>query len=79
MPETMSLSLDQIFSLSYQAMRDNGADHDNADALANTVMIAERDGSVSHGLFRLPAYIKGLKSGKANGKANPTISHPTHH
>jgi LDH2 family malate/lactate/ureidoglycolate dehydrogenase len=46
MPETMSLSLDQIFSLSYQAMRDNGADHDNADALANTVMIAERDGSV---------------------------------
>ncbi|MDA0308016.1 MAG: Ldh family oxidoreductase [Proteobacteria bacterium] len=77
MPETISLSLEQIFSLAYQAMRDHDADHDNSDALAHTVMTAERDGSLSHGLFRLPAYLKALSSGKANGKANPTITQPT--
>jgi len=32
MPETISLSLEQIFSLAYQAMRDHDADHDNSDA-----------------------------------------------
>ena len=37
-------------------------------------MKAERDGSLSHGLFRLPAYIAGLKSGKINGKNRPKIS-----
>ena len=36
-------------------------------------MRAERDGSVSHGLFRLPAYVAGLKSKKINGKARPKL------
>jgi delta1-piperideine-2-carboxylate reductase len=36
-------------------------------------MRAERDGSVSHGLFRLPAYVAGLKSKKINGKARPVL------
>ena len=41
--------------------------------LADTIMRAERDGSVSHGLFRLPAYVAGLKSKKINGKARPEL------
>ena len=41
MPETIALSLDSIYQLAYQAMRDNGADHDNADALANTTRIVK--------------------------------------
>ena len=36
-------------------------------------MKAERDGSLSHGLFRLPAYVSGLKSGKINGKGKPEV------
>ena len=32
---------------------------------------AERDGSESHGLFRLPGHIASLRSGKVNGQANP--------
>ena len=36
-------------------------------------MKAERDGSLSHGLFRLPAYVAGLKSKKIDGKARPEI------
>lgn len=77
MPETIALSLEQIFALAYQGLCEHGCDHDNADALADTIMRAERDGSVSHGLFRLPAYIKALKSGKANGTAKPKITQAT--
>ena len=36
-------------------------------------MRAERDGSLSHGLFRLPAYVAGLKSKKIDGKARPEV------
>jgi delta1-piperideine-2-carboxylate reductase len=33
--------------------------------------MAERDGSVSHGLFRLPGHVASLRSGKVNGSARP--------
>jgi delta1-piperideine-2-carboxylate reductase len=36
-------------------------------------MRAERDGSLSHGLFRLPAYVASLKSKKVNGNARPQV------
>jgi delta1-piperideine-2-carboxylate reductase len=68
---TTELSLDEIYALAYDCLTINGADHENASALANTIMTAERDGSVSHGLFRLPAYVASLRSGKVNGKARP--------
>ena len=77
MPATTPLNLEQIFALAYQALCEHGCDHDNADALADTIMRAERDGSHSHGLFRLPAYIKALKSGKANPTAKPKITQTT--
>jgi delta1-piperideine-2-carboxylate reductase len=35
---------------------------------------AERDGSHSHGLFRLPAYVTGLKSKKINGDARAEVN-----
>ena len=77
MPATIPLKLEQICALAYQALCEHGCDHDNADALADTIMRAERDGSHSHGLFRLPAYIKALKSGKANPSAKPKITQTT--
>ncbi len=48
-----------------------GADFENAGAVAETVVAAERDGAQAHGLFRVPGYVAGLRSGKVNGKANP--------
>ncbi len=65
------LSLDQIHALANSCLIDNGADSLNAAALADTIMKAERDGSHAHGLFRLPAYVASLRSGKVNGKARP--------
>ncbi len=70
---TVSLTLDEILDLAKKTLLANGCDEETALILAELIMKAERDGSLSHGLFRLPAYISGLKSGKINGKGRPEI------
>ena len=74
-PATQAISLDDIYALALSAFSAQGCDAENAAALARTVMTAERDGSVSHGLFRVPGYIASLKSGKVSGTARPQITH----
>jgi len=70
---TVSLSLEEIYNLAKKTLLANGCDEETASVLADLIMKAERDGSLSHGLFRLPAYVAGLKSGKINGKARPEV------
>ena len=70
---TVSLSLDEIFDLAKKTLLANGCDDETASILSDLIRNAERDGSLSHGLFRLPAYVSGLKSGKINGKGKPEI------
>ena len=70
---TVSIKLDEIFDLAKKTLLANGCDDETASVLADLIKKAERDGSLSHGLFRLPAYVSGLKSGKINGKARPEV------
>ena len=70
---TVSLKLDEIYDLAKKTLLANGCDDDTASILSDLIRNAERDGSLSHGLFRLPAYISGLKSGKINGKGKPEV------
>ncbi len=70
---TTPLTLTEIYDLAKKTLLFNGCDEENASILSDTLMRAERDGSHSHGLFRLPAYIAALKSKKVNGKARPDI------
>ena len=70
---TTPLTLSEIRQLAEECLRRNGADAENAAALAETLTNAERDGSHSHGLFRLPAFVAALRSGKMNGAARPTV------
>ncbi len=70
--DSIDLDLDEIYTLAYDTMIFNGCDHSNASALADIIMRAERDGSHSHGLFRVPGYVKALRSGKVDGAAKPT-------
>ena len=72
--KTISLSLEDIYNLANKTLLTNGCDEETSNILSDLIMKAERDGSLSHGLFRLPAYIAGLKSGKINGKNRPKIS-----
>lgn len=67
------LSLDDVHALSMAALTANGADIENAEATTHFMWAAERDSCHSHGLFRLPGYVASLKSGKVNGKAQPTL------
>ena len=71
--KTISLTLEEIFKLAKKTLLTNGCDEETSNILSDLIMKAERDGSLSHGLFRLPAYVSGLKSGKINGKARPDI------
>ena len=70
---TVSISLNYIYDFAKKTLLFNGCDEENASILSDTIMRAERDGSLSHGLFRLPAYVSALKSKKVNGKARPEI------
>ncbi len=71
---TVSLSLEDIYNLANKTLLANGCDEETSNILSDLIMKAERDGSLSHGLFRLPAYVAGLKSGKINGKNRPKVS-----
>ena len=71
---TTELSLNAIYDLAHACLTSAGADRANADAIANTVMTAERDGSHSHGLFRIPGYVASLRSGKVNGESDPKVN-----
>ena len=74
---TVSLTLQEIEDLARRCFSQNGCDADNTEALVRTVVTAERDGSLSHGLFRVPGYVASLRSGKVNGKAKPRVSNKT--
>ena len=69
---TTSLELNKIYDLAYNVIKKHGCDEFNADLVATTVTHAERDGSVSHGLFRIPGYVSSLKSKKVNGVSRPS-------
>ena len=73
--ETMSvtLELDEVRALTIRCLESNGCDAANAAAVADVLHAAERDGAKSHGLFRLPGYVKSLRSGKVNGHATPRV------
>lgn len=69
---TLAMTLDEIYELAVACLLNEGCDDANAVAAARTIAAAERDGAVSHGLFRLPGYLASLRSGKVNGHASPS-------
>ncbi|MEM7091572.1 MAG: Ldh family oxidoreductase [Actinomycetota bacterium] len=68
---TVAMTVEEIRRLAFDCLVAAGADDANASAVAATLAAAERDGAVSHGLFRLPGHLISLKSGKVNGAARP--------
>lgn len=70
----VNLTLKEADALVMRVLRANGCDEENARAVTDTVMAAERDICHSHGIFRIPGYVASLRSGKVNGKADPKIA-----
>jgi delta1-piperideine-2-carboxylate reductase len=67
-------SLDEIHHLANTILMDKGFSEEQAGAIAETVTAAERDGCQSHGLFRIPFYVKALLSKHADPRATPTVT-----
>jgi len=72
-PASVRLSLSQIHTLCLQSLSHAGLRHDSSLALAKTITACERDSCKSHGLFRLPHWIRSLHLGKADGKSGPSV------
>ena len=70
----ITLTLDAVEQLAQSCLLANGCNADNANAVADTILQAERDGCHSHGLLRLPGYVAALKSGKVDGHACPEVT-----
>lgn len=71
----LEMSLAEIQDTARSCFLANGCDELNADSLARTISAAEADGSISHGLFRVPGYVASLRTGKVNGRARPEEVH----
>ncbi|MGI9371135.1 MAG: Ldh family oxidoreductase [Hyphomicrobiales bacterium] len=72
---SVNLTLEEVFDLAKSCMLAAGCDYANAQAVARTVTNAERDICLSHGLFRIPGYAGGVKSGVAKGDAAPVAEY----
>lgn len=73
MSNLVRLTLDAVYTLAVQVLRTQGVSEAQAQAIAMTITAAERDDCKSHGLFRLPGYVRSVRSGKVTPDAVPTV------
>lgn len=74
MQDTVKMSLDDASAIVLELLLKQGFSESHAGAIARTVTAAERDECYHHGLFRIPFYVNGLKSGLATGDREPLIT-----
>lgn len=67
------MSIDEAEGAVARVLVANGFSASNAEILARNCVAAERDGSQSHGLFRLAHYVETARSGYVDGAAVPTV------
>lgn len=70
---TVHFSINQGREFIVQSFISCGCSDAQANAVADNMIMAERDGSHSHGLFRLPGYLTSIKSGKIKTHPKPQI------
>lgn len=73
MSQDQRLSLEELETLATQVLTSQGFSAAQAQAIAETVTLAERDGCLSHGLFRIPFYVAALKNPHADALIEPTL------
>ncbi len=73
MNDRVRLTLDEVHRIATEALRARGFSQRHARAIADTVTAAERDECTSHGLFRIPFYVKALLAGNVSPDAEPTF------
>ncbi|MEF2071992.1 Ldh family oxidoreductase [Consotaella aegiceratis] len=72
-PETVRVGFDDLVAVLKTILVRFGTSASVAAILADNCATAERDGSKSHGLFRMPGYVTTLRSGWVDGHAVPVV------
>src|SRR3954464_15268883 len=62
-----------LLQLVNDLLQANGVEPVAAAAVASTIVAAERDGTHSHGLARIPGYLSSLHAGWVDGSARMTV------
>ena len=73
MSSTQSLSLAELTALLQRIFERHGTSPEVARVLADNCARAQRDGSYSHGVFRIAGYLSSLASNWVNGQAVPLV------
>ncbi len=73
MSDETRLSLEEVHRLASDALLACGVSPDQARAIADNIQRAERDGAKSHGLFRIPFYVRTLDTGRVMLDAVPVV------
>lgn len=71
--ETLTLSFTELAQLLRQIFLRHGTGEHVAEVLSQNCASAQRDGALSHGVFRIPGYLSSLASGWVDGKAVPVV------
>src|SRR4051794_26880863 len=71
------VSVDELARIVEAALAGNGFSPSNAQILASVIVAAERDGSKSHGLWRIKGYLAEVAGGWSNGAASPVVDDKT--
>jgi delta1-piperideine-2-carboxylate reductase len=67
------VSIAELATLVHQILVAAGMSDENARIVGGVVVAAERDGSRSHGIFRVPSMVEILRSGWVDGFATPAV------
>lgn len=73
LPEIEYLYLSDLTQMLQQIFERHGTSTQVARVLADNCARAQRDGSHSHGVFRIPGYLSSLASGWVDGQARPIV------
>lgn len=74
MSDTIRMTLDEVHALANETLQAKGCSGAQARAIADTITAAERDGAKSHGLWRVPFYVKAIRGSGAVPDAEPEIT-----
>lgn len=72
----MHMTLNEAATLVRGIFEDNGVLPSTAISVARALVQSEAAGQSGHGLRRVPAYVKQVRTGKVDGKAEPKLSRP---
>jgi delta1-piperideine-2-carboxylate reductase len=73
-PQEARVSFQELKSILKAIFLKNRTSSGTADVLAENCAACERDGALSHGIFRMPGYIDTLRSGWVNGFTVPDVA-----